>query len=331
MIGALLSNIPAAQLRNSGVAGVAEPESGEVSSAREEGRARESLAAPGAVALRASSSPVLTSEAVLALQDADAAEANGKRRKDASREGGDASGDPKAGEEETSTSDAGGNALSGGGNVTGNALEATQDSEEDQDGDGLNEAEEKQVDELSQRDREVRAHEQAHARAGGAHAGAPSYTFQQGPDGKRYAVGGEVQIDTSGERTPEATIRKMQTVIRAATAPADPSSQDLKVAQQARAQLAEAQAERRQMQAEEMASGDEGVGGVSTGDRPQGDAARAGSSDAEVSQEASRQSPERTSDEAGDTPVSGSDAISAYQSALERSKQSTSLVAPFVA
>jgi hypothetical protein len=51
---------------------------------------------------------------------------------------------------------------------------------------------------------------------GGAYASAPTYTFQQGPDGKRYAVGGEVQIDTSTERTPEATIRKMRVVISAA-------------------------------------------------------------------------------------------------------------------
>ncbi|WP_068409573.1 putative metalloprotease CJM1_0395 family protein [Labrenzia sp. OB1] len=332
MIGALLSNMPAAQLRNSGVAGVAEPDSGEVSSARAEGRARESLAAPGAVALRAASSPVLTSEAVLALQDADAAEANGKRRRDASREVVDASGDAKAGEEVASTPDAGTNALSGGGNVASNALEAPQDEEEDQDGDGLNEAEEKQVDELSQRDREVRAHEQAHARAGGAHAGPPSYTFQQGPDGKRYAVGGEVQIDTSRERTPEATIRKMQTVIRAATAPAEPSPQDLKVAQQARSQLAEAQAERRQMQAEETASGDESAEGAPAAEGPGSVAAKAEpSSGTETSAESSRLAPDGTSGETGDARVSGTDAISAYQSALDRSKDAGSLAAIFVA
>ena len=128
------------------------------------------------------------------------------------------------------------------------------EKKEDPDGDGLNEAEEKQVEKLKERDREVRAHEQAHARVGGAYASAPSYTFQQGPDGKRYAVGGEVQIDTSTERTPEATVRKMEIVIRAALAPAEPSSQDLKVAQQARAQMAEAQAQARAEKAEEQKS-----------------------------------------------------------------------------
>ena len=142
--------------------------------------------------------------------------------------------------------------------------DASQQSEDDADGDGLTEAEEKQVEKLKQRDREVRAHEQAHARAGGAYAGAPSYTFQQGPDGGRYAIGGEVAIDTSPERTAEATIRKMQVVIRAATAPAEPSSQDLKVAQQARAQLAEAQAQARAERAAEQGGGEEDEGGLAS-------------------------------------------------------------------
>ncbi|MEL7393699.1 MAG: putative metalloprotease CJM1_0395 family protein, partial [Pseudomonadota bacterium] len=46
----------------------------------------------------------------------------------------------------------------------------------------LSEEEQAQVDELKARDREVRAHEQAHAAVGGQYAGAPSYTFQTGPD-----------------------------------------------------------------------------------------------------------------------------------------------------
>ncbi|MDH3737898.1 MAG: putative metalloprotease CJM1_0395 family protein, partial [Alphaproteobacteria bacterium] len=54
-----------------------------------------------------------------------------------------------------------------------------------------------EVERLKERDREVRAHEQAHARAGGPYASAPSYEFVRGPDGKSYAVSGEVQIDTA--------------------------------------------------------------------------------------------------------------------------------------
>lgn len=119
-------------------------------------------------------------------------------------------------------------------------------------GQELTDAEEKQVRELKQRDREVRAHEQAHARVGGSYASAPTYEFQAGPDGKKYAVGGEVQIDSAPiPGKPEATIRKLDIVIRAALAPAEPSSQDLQVAQKARDDKIKAQAElRAQKQAE---------------------------------------------------------------------------------
>ncbi len=100
----------------------------------------------------------------------------------------------------------------------------------------LSEEERKIVEELRNRDREVRAHENAHKAAAGAYAtGGPTYTYQTGPDGKRYAIGGEVQIDTSEvPNDPEATIRKAQTIRRAALAPAEPSSQDQRVAAQAR-------------------------------------------------------------------------------------------------
>jgi len=88
-----------------------------------------------------------------------------------------------------------------------------------------------EVEQLRQVDREVRAHEAAHSAVGGQYAGAPSYTFVTGPDGKRYAVAGEVSIDTSRvPNDPEATVQKMLQVQQAALAPADPSGQDLKVA-----------------------------------------------------------------------------------------------------
>jgi len=107
-----------------------------------------------------------------------------------------------------------------------------------------------QIQELAARDREVRAHEQAHAAVAGQYAGSPTYSFVRGPDGVSYAVGGEVSIDTSPiPGDPEATIRKAQQLRRAANAPADPSSQDGSVAalaaqmeQQARAELREQQA-----------------------------------------------------------------------------------------
>jgi len=88
------------------------------------------------------------------------------------------------------------------------------------------------VNELKSRDREVRAHEQAHISAGGAYIrGGASYQYQRGPDNKSYAVGGEVGIDTAPERDdPGATITKMQAVRAAALAPTDPSAQDRAVA-----------------------------------------------------------------------------------------------------
>ncbi|MEO1321509.1 MAG: putative metalloprotease CJM1_0395 family protein [Pseudomonadota bacterium] len=108
----------------------------------------------------------------------------------------------------------------------------------------LSEAEQAQVEKLKARDREVRAHEQAHATVGGQYAGAPSYTYQTGPDNQRYAVGGEVSIDTAPvDGDAEATVEKMDVVIAAALAPAEPSPQDRKVAALAQSQRTQAMAE----------------------------------------------------------------------------------------
>jgi hypothetical protein len=104
--------------------------------------------------------------------------------------------------------------------------------------------EQRQVGELKRRDAEVRRHEQAHAAAGGAHTGAPHYHFEKGPDGQLYAVAGEVAVDASPVRgDPRATILKMQQVVRAALAPADPSGQDQQVAAAAAAVIASARVE----------------------------------------------------------------------------------------
>ena len=83
---------------------------------------------------------------------------------------------------------------------------------------------------LQARDREVRAHEAAHQAAGGGAVGGASYSYQQGPDGRSYAIGGEVSVDLSASGGPEAVIAQMARVRAAATAPASPSAQDLSVA-----------------------------------------------------------------------------------------------------
>ncbi|MDA0662169.1 MAG: putative metalloprotease CJM1_0395 family protein [Proteobacteria bacterium] len=113
-----------------------------------------------------------------------------------------------------------------------------------EDAQGLTEADRRKIEKLKQRDREVREHERAHATAGGSIAGSPSFTFVSGPDGKQYAVGGEVSIDVSPvSGNPQATIRKMEQVKRAALAPANPSGQDRRVASQADAAIVKAKQE----------------------------------------------------------------------------------------
>jgi hypothetical protein len=110
---------------------------------------------------------------------------------------------------------------------------------------------EQQLSELKQRDAEVRAHEQAHASLGGQYASLPQYEYERGPDGRRYAVGGEVSIDISEASTPEETIRKAQQVKAAALAPAEPSAQDLRVATEATQMALEARNEIVREKAEE--------------------------------------------------------------------------------
>ncbi|MDR2573624.1 MAG: catalase [Desulfovibrio sp.] len=99
-----------------------------------------------------------------------------------------------------------------------------------------------QLRELRQRDTEVRAHEQAHLSAAGAHAaGGANYVYQKGPDGRQYAVGGHVNIDVSSvPGNPAATREKAKQVRRAALAPGEPSSQDQQIAVKAAALEAEA-------------------------------------------------------------------------------------------
>ena len=91
-----------------------------------------------------------------------------------------------------------------------------------------------EVAKLAARDREVRLHEAQHQAAAGAMAlGGPQFTYQTGPDGKLYAVGGEVKLSFAAGQTPEETISRASQMRAAATAPADPSGQDLLVAAEA--------------------------------------------------------------------------------------------------
>lgn len=143
---------------------------------------------------------------------------------------------------------------------------SVSDSEDKATEQAIRQQNEKMLRELRARDREVRAHEAAHVSAGGSLVvSGPSFTYQQGPDGRSYAIGGAVQLDTSAvANNPEKTLEKANQVRQAALAPAEPSAQDLRVAAnanqlaaRARVDIAvqrreEAQLEKKQSSLEEM-------------------------------------------------------------------------------
>lgn len=108
----------------------------------------------------------------------------------------------------------------------------------------LSEQEQAELRRLQARDQEVRQHELAHlSAAGGLALGGPSFSYQRGPDGVNYAIGGEVQIDTSAGATPQETLAKASQIEAAALAPASPSGQDRAVAAQARQMAIKAQSQ----------------------------------------------------------------------------------------
>jgi hypothetical protein len=121
----------------------------------------------------------------------------------------------------------------------------------------LTPAEQAQLAKLQARDRDVRAHEAAHAAAAGAYANGITYTYQMGPDGKMYAIGGNTKISVPGGLTPEQSLAAARQIRAAANAPADPSSQDRVVASQA----SQAEAEALQKIAAEKQQGAQGATG----------------------------------------------------------------------
>jgi hypothetical protein len=117
----------------------------------------------------------------------------------------------------------------------------------------------RQVEDLRQRDREVRAHEQAVRAAAGGLSASARYSYQVGPDGRLYVIESDVQFDTSEvPGDPEATLRKAEQLQKAAQAPGDPSPQDRAVAAMAAAMAARARLELR-AKAKTSSSEDGGV------------------------------------------------------------------------
>ena len=116
----------------------------------------------------------------------------------------------------------------------------------------LSPEEEEMIKELQARDAEVKAHESAHQAAGGGMTGAASFTYQQGPDGKMYAIGGEVSIIMKTGSTPQETIANARQIVAAAMAAGDPSPQDHAVASSARVMEIKAQQQLAREKQEEM-------------------------------------------------------------------------------
>lgn len=138
------------------------------------------------------------------------------------------------------------------------------------DGKPLTQAQQSEVRKLQSRNRDVVAHEEAHKSVGGSLAGAISYTYERGPNGKRYAVGGDVPIQISQDpNNPQNTIARMRQVIAAALAPVDPSAQDRAVAARATQIMVSAQRSLL-VQSKSANSGDSGAAASGTGSKKVG-------------------------------------------------------------
>jgi hypothetical protein len=115
-------------------------------------------------------------------------------------------------------------------------------NQEKQDATQLTQDERVELSKLKAVDTKVRAHEAAH-QSGPAASGGASFTYEKGPDGVMYAVGGEVPVRIETGSTPQETISNLQGVIATALAPADPSPQDLSIASKTRVMMMKAQQE----------------------------------------------------------------------------------------
>ncbi len=127
---------------------------------------------------------------------------------------------------------------------TGDGSESGREGNSQTGEEELTQQEQREVSELKTTDAEVKAHENAHkAAAAGLSTSAPNYEYETGPDGKKYAVAGDVNVSYQSSSDPEVNLKNAQQLRAAALAPADPSSQDRKVAMQAEREIAQARQE----------------------------------------------------------------------------------------
>ena len=93
--------------------------------------------------------------------------------------------------------------------------------------------------ELERQDHEVRTRDMAYLAAAGGLAGSFAVQYETGPDGRRYAVAADVNLDTSAAATPEQSLTKA----RALRAAAMSASGDASAATRANTMEAQARAE----------------------------------------------------------------------------------------
>ena len=91
---------------------------------------------------------------------------------------------------------------------------------------------ERVVKRFEEADSQTRLHEQTHSSASNI-TSTPQYDYQVGPDGKLYATGGEVRVDTSIPKDEQAAQAKLDEIEDTASAPNNLSSADAQISRQA--------------------------------------------------------------------------------------------------
>ena len=105
-----------------------------------------------------------------------------------------------------------------------------------------NSDEQRIVDKLQIRDKEVKAHEMSHGIDPNLiKIGSAQFDYTIGPDGKIYATGGKVTLSTGNPNSPEDAVAKAQALKKTSIAPGNPSPQDLQALNAAMDMEAEAQ------------------------------------------------------------------------------------------
>lgn len=88
---------------------------------------------------------------------------------------------------------------------------------------------ERVLEKFKSKDAEVKQHEESHT-ANGVAKSTIKYNYQTGPDGKLYAVGGEVKLDTSLPSDEKQAIDKLEKLASASSAPSQLSAADSQIA-----------------------------------------------------------------------------------------------------